>query len=286
MEFYREIYVEGEVAERINRLLSTEPTCKEECFGEDDKILFSTTFPDGMQMDVEVCGVQYQEEEDACNTAWTQAVLYDKGGCELTYSDVGEEYFGKWELEYNGNKYTVNVVAIDIHKGDDVRLKEKNCILSVEDTEVLMPEDSANGIGNIRLKLSDGSWYGYAEVEKEKYMERDFFTVYKEGGKKYLKYRGYSYCREIDNEDDDKEFAFCDVCSCEAPLRDVIKEGVKNWIGRASSECSQYIEEYTRRDAEDCLLHYFNGKQGERTEIGSINIRIPCGDYWVSAISF
>lgn len=42
-------------------------------------------------------------------SSWTEAVLFDEKGFQLTYSEVEEEFEGPWELEYNGVHYCVDV---------------------------------------------------------------------------------------------------------------------------------------------------------------------------------
>jgi len=90
----------------INRWLR-EPRNEFECLGEDEKIINGALFPDGCFIEVQMCGVKY--EEGTTNAAWTQAILFDPQWDEVTVSEVGDTYFGEWTLEYNGNKYTVEV---------------------------------------------------------------------------------------------------------------------------------------------------------------------------------
>ena len=104
----RVIRISKKAAERIEGLLNNEPTSEEDCFGEDEKISYTATFEDGYEMDVEVCGVQY--EEGGCNTAWTQAVLF-KDGSEVCCSDVSDNFLGEWELKTDDAIYSVNVLV-------------------------------------------------------------------------------------------------------------------------------------------------------------------------------
>ncbi len=109
MRYEQTIKVDKAELEAINRYLEQEPEDESECLDEDDKFSNTATFPNGYSMDIECCGVQYEEGSD--NTAWTQAVLYDKNGCEVAFTDVEFEYEGEWELEdYDtGDVYVVNV---------------------------------------------------------------------------------------------------------------------------------------------------------------------------------
>lgn len=79
----------------IHTLLHTEPSCKSDCFGEDEKISYTVRFPDGVEMDLEICGVQYQEGES--NLPWTQAVLF-LNGSELAFTEPDGDFCGEWTL--------------------------------------------------------------------------------------------------------------------------------------------------------------------------------------------
>lgn len=69
---------------------------------EDNTITYTAVFPDGKQMDVKCCGCQDE-------ASWTEAVLFDKNGCELCCSEPGDEYADTWELEHEGVKYVAVV---------------------------------------------------------------------------------------------------------------------------------------------------------------------------------
>ena len=110
--YIKKIVVDKETLDFINKALTFEPKSKEEMvLTEDDRnIVHTATFPNGYFMDIKCCGVQY--EEDSCNTAWTEAVLFDKKGYEVDCSDVEEKYLRTWELEdEDGNSYRCEVVS-------------------------------------------------------------------------------------------------------------------------------------------------------------------------------
>ena len=69
---------------------------------EDDTIIWTANFGDGMEMDVKVCGADYE-------TAWTEAVLF-KNGYEVCCTDCYDELVGEWSLEYNDETYIANVI--------------------------------------------------------------------------------------------------------------------------------------------------------------------------------
>lgn len=103
------VEVPKDVLEQINRYLKEQPENESECFSEDDRITYTAKYEDGTEMDIDCCGVQY--EEGGSNTAWTQAVLFNSNGRELCCSEVMDEYAGTWELEYDGKKYIAEVIA-------------------------------------------------------------------------------------------------------------------------------------------------------------------------------
>lgn len=108
MMYYDIILVSKKEADTINRYLTYEPKDESECFSEDRQITCNVVFGNDYQMDIMCCGVQY--EENASNTAWTQAVLYNNKGKEISYTEPESEFLGEWELEDdNGNTYIVLV---------------------------------------------------------------------------------------------------------------------------------------------------------------------------------
>jgi hypothetical protein len=105
MRFEQRLFISKEEAEQINRYLHVEPTCVEECLGEDITIIHTVKFDDGIEMDIKCCGVQYDEYSES-NTAWTEAVLFENG-YQVCYTDPSDEYLGEWSLEHDGNEYIV-----------------------------------------------------------------------------------------------------------------------------------------------------------------------------------
>lgn len=107
MIFERIIKISKKEAEQINRHLTIEPTCADECLGEDIAIVHTAKFKNGIEMDIKCCGVQYEERNES-NLAWTEAVLF-KNGYEVCCTEPSDEYLGTWICEYNGNDYIVYV---------------------------------------------------------------------------------------------------------------------------------------------------------------------------------
>ena len=99
----------------INHLLTTEPKNEEECFGEDETYIETAHFDNGMEADIKICGVQFEDytkedlESGCTNTPWTEAVLFNELGGEVAHSEPESEFFGDWEFEFNGDNYIVHV---------------------------------------------------------------------------------------------------------------------------------------------------------------------------------
>lgn len=104
----REIQIPHVTAERIKDLLTKEPQSEEECFGEDNVIEYGTAFGNAYQMAIQLCGVQYEPENET-NLPWTQAILFDEKGRECCYTEPAEEFFGEWELTHDDITYKVIV---------------------------------------------------------------------------------------------------------------------------------------------------------------------------------
>lgn len=107
MRYEQKIKIDRIEAEQINKHLHVEPTCADECLGEDIAITNTAKFENGFEMDIKCCGVQYNEDDES-NTAWTEAVLFQNGN-ELCSTEPSDEYLGEWILEYDGNEYVVLV---------------------------------------------------------------------------------------------------------------------------------------------------------------------------------
>ena len=75
---YAQIAITPEEDAFIEKALTVEPGSESECFSEDETLIKTASFDNGMEMDIKLCGVQYHEGES--NTAWTEAVLFRTEG--------------------------------------------------------------------------------------------------------------------------------------------------------------------------------------------------------------
>lgn len=103
--YQQTLYISAFESEQINKYLHAKSD--DEYQGEDGTIIHTARFPDGKEMDIKCCGCRD-------DPSWTEAVLFDANGYELTCSGVCEEYEGLWELEYEGVVYAVNVLVNDV----------------------------------------------------------------------------------------------------------------------------------------------------------------------------
>lgn len=71
--------------------------------GEDDTFIETANFGNGFEMDIKCCGTQD-------GSAWTEAVLF-KNGSEVCCSEPGEDFFGDWILECDGDTFITHVIA-------------------------------------------------------------------------------------------------------------------------------------------------------------------------------
>ena len=93
----------------VTKYLTVEQKNEEECLPVGCHFLRTADFGNGYEMDIKLCGVDY--EEGGCNTAWAEAVLFHNG-CEVACSDTDEDYMGYWELEHKGNTFITVVESV------------------------------------------------------------------------------------------------------------------------------------------------------------------------------
>lgn len=111
MVYYGKFVVDKEEAALIDRVLKScngrevgFEGCKETCPNKDfrDQAIFYTVrFLNGKQMDVRIV--------DGC-PPWTEASLLAENGEDLHCTEPGEESFGQWILDYEGDVYQVQVL--------------------------------------------------------------------------------------------------------------------------------------------------------------------------------
>lgn len=156
----KEIRIPRTDAEFIRKLQEKEPKSKEECFGEDRTIEYGASFNYGYKMAIQLCGVQY--EPDGINFPWTQAVLFDERGRECCHTWPCEDFFGEWELSYDGVTYKVTVIEENEQEtalrkfaenqwNNQLNDKESLVSFEYEDQEIVNPFIDPSGRFNLTM---------------------------------------------------------------------------------------------------------------------------------------
>ena len=105
--YTKAIEINKDVQEKIEFLMK-EPQSESEWLGDGVYYCYTVEFEDGYFMDVEICGVSSYEGLGN-DRAWMQAVLFNNHCCEVSCSEVEDDFFGIWELEANGKTYSVTI---------------------------------------------------------------------------------------------------------------------------------------------------------------------------------
>lgn len=85
---------------------------------EDNTISVTAIFDDGCQVDVKCCGSQDEP-------SWAEAVLFDRNGRELGFTEPAETFTGEWELTCDGDVY---VVRVETEPGPDRGVERASAI--------------------------------------------------------------------------------------------------------------------------------------------------------------
>ena len=116
MEYAESIFITRNNIKLINELGKT--NLEEKDFSKHNLSKFSCFFVDsvifknGYQADIKAC------TGDIEDSVWCEMVLFDEKGNELICTDVQETIDGEWELEYEGDVYTVYIEEITFDEFD------------------------------------------------------------------------------------------------------------------------------------------------------------------------
>lgn len=109
MKIQKTHYIPQTLLDTVNRYL-TENLDHSDSLGEDEAIRVVVRLTPWVEMSIDCCGVQY--EENGSNTAYTQAVLYVRGA-QTSFTEPCEDFEGEWELsDHEGNTYVVDIVPV------------------------------------------------------------------------------------------------------------------------------------------------------------------------------
>lgn len=113
-------------------------------------------FPDGNRVAIQVCS-PLDPAEESC---WTQAVLFDKAGNELSCTDVGETLGGEYCVS---NHDTGDEYVVVVQRDPPRETKEQTAIVTVEvtyDPATTTPEAIADKVERFldNVVATDGIW--------------------------------------------------------------------------------------------------------------------------------
>lgn len=109
LQYRTVLYISAAELEVINKFLAAKT--EDEYQGEDNTITYTAKFPDGQEMDIKCCGCKDE-------SSWSEAVLFNAQGYQITCSDVEADFDGPWELEADGILYIVDVRVSDSENPD------------------------------------------------------------------------------------------------------------------------------------------------------------------------
>lgn len=69
--------------------------------------IWTARFSDGCEMDIKV---NTNDTDD--HDLFSEAILFDNEGYQLSFTDIAYDLEGEWKLEYGGNTYSVNIVGV------------------------------------------------------------------------------------------------------------------------------------------------------------------------------
>lgn len=105
-EYTKTIKISQELSDKIKDLLEL---TGEECYDKyglkrDETIVETVTFDNGNIVDIKCCIADYNDY------TWTEGILFDEYGNEITYTEPSDQFLGEWQFEdEENNKYTVLV---------------------------------------------------------------------------------------------------------------------------------------------------------------------------------
>lgn len=115
------------------------------------------------------------------------------------------------------------------------------------------------------------------------YFDRDYYSIFEMGGKKYIKFWGYFY--KDDNVEENLELCRCvEFTGAEVLLKDFVvdKKGVRDSI---EAEAKEHIGDITEDEAIVAMNTYYNGNPPTPYPLEDVTMETSCGDY-VDAIFY
>ena len=123
MIYEETLYIDRATDKELKKYLGKNATREEDNLPEGTHFVITAAFPDGTEMDVKLCGVQYEEGSNS-NRPWTEAVLF-KNHAEVSCTEVEEEFVRDWEMPYDGNVYITHVRVLTEEEERTMRVLEE-----------------------------------------------------------------------------------------------------------------------------------------------------------------
>lgn len=115
----------------IRQKLAFHPQSEDECF--DSTMSFTADFGNGIEMNVKLCGVDYETGGD--NRPWTEAVLF-RNGSEIAHTDPDDRFFVIWGIESDDTRYRAVVIVPETGTGSFMDM-----VLQMHETGKVTRED-------------------------------------------------------------------------------------------------------------------------------------------------
>lgn len=95
---YTNCRISKRVFDLFHNYLFYMPKDKEHSLSENETYTIVAGFDDGKIMEIRCHGVKYSDDERYTNTAWTEAVLFDENGEEISRTEPDKHLDGVWSL--------------------------------------------------------------------------------------------------------------------------------------------------------------------------------------------
>lgn len=110
---YAECWIPKNVFDLFHHYLFYMPKDKEHSLSENQTYTIVAKFDNGKYMEIILHGVQYSDDKRYTNTAWTEAVLFDENGSEISRAEPDKHLDGVWSLDDANDIYTAIIHVFD-----------------------------------------------------------------------------------------------------------------------------------------------------------------------------
>lgn len=189
----RTLEIARDKAEFYKKLLASDDVGEE-------KVYFETVdFGNGIEVDIKICG-----SDDG--TPWTEAIMF-KNGSEVCCTEVGDEFFGEWELEYNGEEYVVEVV-----ERKEIETRKWYCSVIRDVNGIYSADLCVNG----RFVSGIYTWSSYKDLRND-IKSKTGIEIPKRNQMIFEEFRG-------------KKYALIDASQVRSDCRVTLEERINGWF--------------------------------------------------------